>query len=411
MALLYSTVLVQHQGQQHSTREGRQEAHWAGAGPTEGEARAGHADADARSQTLRDAVRDGRSPRLMSGARSTAGGADVVLTDSDDALLEALLEGAISVIDAPLAAMARLPQHARQVTSTAMHRMLLDMQALRGMTTTANQASQAHVSAVPTADQASECGSTLAARLEAEAQVKGRAREEQAEAQRLNKQTQEIRSAHTQTVREHAAAYAPMEVASNRLKDAANTSWSLLIGHEPGMEGSAMDAKMVKAAQEAEDAIFRRVEAEMQRYGIVDRARLTEDADVREAADVPSAAAQPTPQPPASEGRVASAPQEPARSTVDGEIVDALLRQLKSHEDPQEVARRSDEEAHFAHIRRLGQQEGSKLQELFARAMRESEQQTVVDKRQRFAGERREERKPLRPGRPGEVGAPGNGEQ
>ena len=56
----------------------------------------------------------------------------------------------------------------------------------------------------------------MAARLEAKARLQEQAREAQAEAQRLNKQTQEIRTAHTNTLRKHTDAYAPMEAAGDR---------------------------------------------------------------------------------------------------------------------------------------------------------------------------------------------------
>jgi hypothetical protein len=56
----------------------------------------------------------------------------------------------------------------------------------------------------------------MAARLEAKAQLQEQAREAQAEAQRLNKQTQEIHAAHTNTLRKHTDAYAPMEAAGDR---------------------------------------------------------------------------------------------------------------------------------------------------------------------------------------------------
>ena len=56
----------------------------------------------------------------------------------------------------------------------------------------------------------------MAARLEAKARLQEQAREAQAEAQRLNKQTQEIHAAHTNTLRKHTDAYAPMEAAGDR---------------------------------------------------------------------------------------------------------------------------------------------------------------------------------------------------
>lgn len=301
-------------------------------------------------------------------------------------LLEALLADAIAVIDAPLAPMARLPQHARQATSTAMHSLLLDLRSERGLTTSVDQASQAHVPAVPTNDEATEAGSSIATRHKAEAQVREQAREAQAEVQRLNKQTQEIRAAHTKTIQEHTAAYAPMETASSRLKDAANTSWSLLLGHHSGVE-STMDSAAVAAAQAAEHAIFKRVEAEMQRYGIVDK--VAADARVLEAvgaADVANHSADYS----LGESQAESSTRTQTREEAENDqVIDSLMQQLKAREDPQEIAQRSQEEESFEHIERLKQQlESSNLQELFDQEMKQQQwQHRLEEQRQDLAAE------------------------
>ena len=147
---------------------------------------------------------------------------------SDDALLEALLEDALRVIDAPLAAMARLSAHARQATSTAMHNLLLDVRSAQGLSVHADQGVQAHMAQVPTTDTPVAAGVTLATRLASEEKVTEDARLAQAELQRANKKTQEIRAAHTKTIREHVASYSPMEAGGEKLKDAARCDLKLI---------------------------------------------------------------------------------------------------------------------------------------------------------------------------------------
>ena len=304
---------------------------------------------------------------LQGGDDEAAAGAE----GEGDAVLEALLVDAIAVIDAPLAAMSRLPQHARQATSTAMHSLLLDLRTERGLATSADQDSQAHVAAVPTEDQQGEVGTTVATRLVAEAQATARAREAQAEAQRLNKQTQEIRAAHTETIRAHVAAYSPIESTGDRLEDAVSTSWSLLLGHEPGAEESGMDAAASAAAQAVEEAIFKRVEAEMTRYGIVDKVRAAADAAAWDTPDMTEVTARPSAEQAAVEGDRASSDQRhESEGAVEDEGIDSLLQQLRVQEDPQEIARRAEEEVRLEYIRGLEHRLGSSdLQELFALEM------------------------------------------
>ena len=314
------------------------------------------------------------SPNSALALLHAAADDDAPASPPPPSLLEALLEDAIGIIDAPLAAMRRLPQHARQATSTAMHNLLLDVRSEHGLAVSAERAVQVHLASTPTEDTAwaPEGATTIAMRVEEEAQVTEQARAAQAELQRMNKLTQEIRAAHTKTIREHVAAFVPMEAAGERLKDASQTSWSLLLGPEEAAGASAMDVQAVEAAQAAEDAIFKRVEAEMQRYGIVEKVRAAADAEEAAAVSATAPAAST-----ATEARIDAAAAageqeeelEPAaasakpRSETDteaggpqqseAEALSLSLARLSELEDPLEVARRHKAEEELARIQGL----------------------------------------------------------
>lgn len=314
------------------------------------------------------------SPNSALALLHAAADDDAPASPPPPSLLEALLEDAIGIIDAPLAAMRRLPQHARQATSTAMHNLLLDVRSEHGLAVSAERAVQVHLASTPTEDTAwaPEGATTIAMRVEEEAQVTEQARAAQAELQRMNKLTQEIRAAHTKTIREHVAAFAPMEAAGERLKDASQTSWSLLLGPEEAAGASAMDVQAVEAAQAAEDAIFKRVEAEMQRYGIVEKVRAAADAEeaaaVSDTAPAASTATEARTEAAAAAGEQeeelepAAASAKPRSETdteaggpqqSEAEALSLSLARLSELEDPLEVARRHKAEEELARIQGL----------------------------------------------------------
>ena len=79
-----------------------------------------------------------------------------------------------------------------------------------------------------------------------------------------------------------------------------------------------------------------------------------------------------------------------AEDAASDEAIESLLRELKAHEDAQEVLRRSEEEIRLEHIRGLEEQlESSDLQELFTLELRETQQQKQREgQRQRLATQR-----------------------
>ena len=96
-----------------------------------------------------------------------------------------------------------------------------------------------------------------------------------------------------------------------------------------------------------------------------------------------------------------------AEDTANDEAIESLLRELKAHEDPQEVLRRSQEEIRLEHIRGLEEQlESSDLQELFTLELRETRQQKQLEgQRQRLATQRLQQQQQQLLGGRGSTGA------
>ena len=140
-----------------------------------------------------------------------------------------------------------------------------------------------------------------------------------------------------------------------------------------------MDAQAAVAAQAAEDAIFKRVEAEMQRYGIVEQHldKIRTKTDAVETPDVAVVVSRL-----AVDGRL-----KEENTEYDEHVIDSLLQQLKAREDPQEIAARSTEEERALVVRGLEKRlESSNLQELFTLEMTErQQQQQLEEQRQRLA--------------------------